>query len=449
MAFDSLSKKLSKTFRDITGKGKLSEKNMDNMLKDIRVALLEADVNYRVVKNFLENVKDKIKGMDVLSKVDPSEMVVKLVHDEMVELLGGEGRVFTLDDNKQSIVMFVGLQGTGKTTSVAKIANLIKEKNSKKPLLIAADLVRPAAIEQLQTLGKRIGVDVFSDGIESNVLDTVKKGLNYAKNGDYDCVFIDTAGRLHIDEELMNELKNIKNLVNPDEILLTVDAMTGQDIVNVAKNFHEQLEITGLVATKFDGDAKGGGVLSVLSLTNVPVYFVGVGEKISDIELFYPERMTDRILGMGDIVSFVEQAQEKIDIEESEKAARKMMDGTFTMDDMLKQIEQVSKMGPIGGLMKMIPGFSQLSDKINDEDAEKGMKKQKAIIQSMTKEERKDPSILNSRRKDRIAKGSGVSSKDVGQLVNQFEKTKKGMKQMMSLAQSGDLSQITKMFKDK
>ncbi|MFV0479470.1 MAG: signal recognition particle protein [Anaerorhabdus sp.] len=449
MAFDSLSKKLNKSFRNLVGKGRLTEKNIEEMLREIRVALLEADVNYHVVKDFLEKVRDKVLGMDVLEAVDPSEMIVKLVHDEMVTLLGGEEKSEFKLSEEFPIVMFVGLQGTGKTTSVAKLAHFVKNKGNKKPLLVAADLARPAAIEQLQTLGKQIGVDVFAKSTDTPVVEVVKQAMEYAKGKDYDCLFIDTAGRLHIDEILMQELCDIKALTNPDEILLTVDAMTGQDIVNVAQSFHEQLEVTGLIATKFDGDARGGGVLSVRAMTQVPVYFVGQGERIQDIEPFYPERMADRILGMGDIVTLVEQAQEKMDLEASEAAAKKMMDGTFTMDDMLAQLEQVSKMGPIGGLLKMIPGLNQLTDMINDADAEKGMKKQKAIIQSMTREERSDPSILNSRRKNRIANGSGSSLKEVSQLVNQFERTKKGMKQMMGMAQSGQMPDLGSMFGNK
>lgn len=446
MAFDSLSKKLNKTFRDLSGKGKLSSKNMEDMLKEVRIALLEADVNYRVVKDFLENLRVKVLGEDVLNGVDPSEMVVKLVHDELVNLLGAEESQLQLKENGLTTIMFVGLQGTGKTTSVAKIANYVKKKSDTKILLVAGDLVRPAAIEQLQTLGKQINVDVFTMGKEKSAVETVKEALDYAQQNQYETVFIDTAGRLHIDEELMNELQEIKELVNPDEILLTVDAMTGQDIVQVAQSFHDQLSVTGLIATKFDGDARGGGVLSVRAMTQVPVYFVGQGEKVEDIEPFYPSRMADRILGMGDIVTLVEQAQEKMDLEASEAAAKKMMDGSFTMEDMLQQIEQVSKMGPLGGLMKMIPGMNQLSDMISDEDAEKGMKKQKAIIQSMTKEERTDPSILNNRRKNRIASGSGTSVKEVSALVSQFERTKKGMKQMMNLAQSGSLPDLGSLF---
>ncbi len=445
MAFDSLSKKISKTLRNISGKGQLTEKNMEGMLKEVRLALLEADVNYRVVKDFLVRIKEKSLGEDVLSAVEPSEMLVKIVHDEIVALLGEEEATLNFKEEGTSIFMFVGLQGTGKTTSVAKVANLIKNKKGKKPLLVAADVIRPAAIEQLQTLGNSIGVDVFTKGIDTSAVETVKAALLYAKDRDYDTIFIDTAGRLHIDEELMQELKEIKNLVQPDDILLTVDAMTGQDIIQVAKSFHEQLEISGLVVTKFDGDARGGGVLSVKSITQVPVLFVGQGEKVEDLEQFYPKRMADRILGMGDIVTLVEQAQEKMDLEASEEAAKRMMEGTFTMDDMLSQLEQVSKMGPLGGLMKMIPGFSQFSDMISDQEAEKGMKKQKAIIQSMTKEERFDPSILNNRRKNRIAAGSGTTVKEVSNLVNQFEKMKKGMKQMMGLAQSGNMPDFNKM----
>lgn len=446
MAFDSLSNRLNKALRDLSGKGKLTEKNMEETLKEVRIALLEADVNYKIVKDFLVRVKEKSLGTDVLQAVDPSSMIVKIVHDEIVDLLGNHEVGLNYLDEGISVVMMVGLQGTGKTTSIAKIANLVKKKQNRNPLLVAADIIRPAAIEQLQTLGQSIGVDVFTKGVDTSVIDTVKQAMVYAKENGYDTVLIDTAGRLHIDEELMNELKEIENLVHPQDILLTVDAMTGQDIVQVAKSFSELLTITGLVVTKFDGDSRGGGVLSVRSITQVPVKFVGQGEKIDDLEYFYPERMADRILGMGDIVTLVEQAQEKMDLEESEASARRMMEGTFTMDDMLVQLEQVSKMGPLGGILKMLPGMNQYADMINEADAEKGMKKQKAIIQSMTLEERSAPSMLNNRRKNRIAKGSGTTPQEVSKIVSQFDKMSKLMKQMGTMSKSGKMPNLGGMF---
>ncbi|MEG0176903.1 signal recognition particle protein [Anaerorhabdus sp.] len=446
MAFDSLSNRLNKALRDLSGKGRLTEKNMEEMLKEVRVALLEADVNYKIVKDFLVRVKEKSLGTDVLEAVDPSSMVVKIVHDEIVDLLGSQEVGLNYKDDGITVVMMVGLQGTGKTTSIAKVANLVKKKQNRNPLLVAADIIRPAAIEQLQTLGKSIDVEVFTKGVETSAVDTVRLAMDYAKEKGYDTVFIDTAGRLHIDEELMNELKEIESLVHPQDILLTVDAMTGQDIVQVANSFHDLLNVTGLVVTKFDGDSRGGGVLSVRSITQVPVKFVGQGEKIEDLELFYPDRMADRILGMGDIVTLVEQAQEKMDLEESEAAAKRLMEGNFTMDDMLVQFEQISKMGPLGGILKMLPGMNQYADMINEADAEKGMKLQKAIIQSMTKEEREDPSILNNRRKNRIAKGSGTSVQEVSKVVNQFEKMSKLMKQMGSMSKAGKMPNFGGMF---
>lgn len=356
MAFDLLSERLNKAFKNISGKGKLTDDNMEGMLKEIRIALLEADVNYRIVKSFLESVKEKSKGIDVISNVNPGEMVVKIVHDEIIKLLGDEQTGLNFKETGISVLMMVGLQGTGKTTSIAKIANIVKNKLNRKPLLVAGDIIRPAAIEQLKTLGKSIDVEVFSLGENVDAVETSKKALEYAKENGYDTVLIDTAGRLHIDEELMNELKNISDYVKPDDILLSVDAMTGQDIINVASTFNEQLNVTGLVVTKFDGDSRGGGVLSVKSITQVPIKFVGQGEKIEDMDIFYPERMADRILGMGDIVSLVEHAQEKLDMEEAEKSAQRMLEGKFTMNDMLFQLEQTSKLGSISGLLKMIPG---------------------------------------------------------------------------------------------
>ena len=441
MAFDSLSERLNGALRNISGKGKLTDKNMEDMLKEIRLALLEADVNYKVVKDFLVRVKEKSLGEEVIKSVDPGQMVVKIVHDEIVELLGSNEAKLNFKDSGISVIMLVGLQGTGKTTSIAKIANIAKNKLNRNAMLIAADVIRPAAIEQLQTLGKAIDVEVFSQGVETSALDTVKNGLAYAKQKGYDTVFIDTAGRLHIDEALMQELKDIEAYTMPDEILLTVDAMTGQDIVTVAKSFNESLNITGLVVTKFDGDSRGGGVLSVKAITNVPIKFVGQGEKIEDMDIFYPDRMADRILGMGDIVSLVEKAQEKMDLEASEKAAKRMMEGQFTLEDMLVQFEQIQKMGPLSGIMKMIPGINQYANMISDEDSEKQMKRTKAIIQSMTPYERSHPETLRSSMKRRIANGSGTTVNDVNKLLNQFDKMKTMMNAMASLNKKGKMNE--------
>ena len=441
MAFDSLSERLNGALRNISGKGKLTDKNMEDMLKEIRLALLEADVNYKVVKDFLVRVKEKSLGEEVIKSVDPGQMVVKIVHDEIVELLGSNEAKLNFKDSGISVIMLVGLQGTGKTTSIAKIANIAKNKLNRNAMLIAADVIRPAAIEQLQTLGKAIDVEVFSQGVETSALDTVKNGLAYAKQKGYDTVFIDTAGRLHIDEALMQELKDIEAYAMPDEILLTVDAMTGQDIVTVAKSFNESLNITGLVVTKFDGDSRGGGVLSVKAITNVPIKFVGQGEKIEDMDIFYPDRMADRIVGMGDIVSLVEKAQEKMDLEASEKAAKRMMEGQFTLEDMLVQFEQIQKMGPLSGIMKMIPGINQYANMISDEDSEKQMKRTKAIIQSMTPYERSHPETLRSSMKRRIANGSGTTVNDVNKLLNQFDKMKTMMNAMASLNKKGKMNE--------
>ena len=441
MAFDSLSDRLNKTMRNIAGKGKLTDANMEDMLKEVRVALLEADVSYKVVKDFLNKVREEARGQQVLSSVEPGQQLVKIVHDEIVNLLGTEQAELQFKPQGITVIMMAGLQGTGKTTSVAKIAKLTKKKYNRKPILIAADVIRPAAIEQLQTLGREIDTEVFTEGTETSALKTVQDGMVYAEEHGYDTVFIDTAGRLHIDEALMQELKDINESVHPDEILLTVDAMTGQDIVNVAKTFQEQLPLTGLVVTKFDGDSRGGGVLSVKAITGLPVKFVGEGEKIDDMDVFYPDRMADRILGMGDVVSLVEKAQEKMDMEEAERVGQRMLNGEFTMDDMLSQFEQVQKLGPLGGILKMIPGFSQYSDMIDEAKASDSMKHTKAIIQSMTKEERRDPSRMRGSMKRRVAAGSGTTLTDVNRCINQYEKMKKVMSQIGSMSRSGKLDE--------
>lgn len=437
MAFESLSNRLNKALKNITGKGKLTESNMNEMLREVRMSLLEADVNYSVVKEFIENVKKEALGAEVMNSLNPGQMVVKIVRDELVKLLGEENA--PLQYKPFTTIMMVGLQGTGKTTASAKIANVIKKKQGRKPLLVACDLVRPAAVEQLITLGKSIDVEVFTKGLETPATETAKLALAYAQKHGYDTVIFDTAGRLHIDEELMDELVQIKNIVHPSEILLTVDAMTGQDIVTVAKTFHDQLQVTGLVLNKLDGDSRGGGILSVRSVAKVPVKFVGQGEKIDDLDFFYPERMADRILGMGDVVSLIEQAQDKMDQDVAQKTAERMMSGQFTLDDMLAQFQQVKKMGSLGSIMKMIPGMGQMNANIDEEKAELQMKKNEAIILSMTKQERDNPSILKASRKNRIAKGAGVTVTDVNRLLSQYDKTKQAMKQMSRMMAGGKM----------
>jgi len=430
--FDTLQEKLTKTLRNIQGKGKLSERNMEETLKEIRIALLEADVNYTVVKNFLEKIRQESIGQDVLNAIEPGQLLVKIVHDEIVSLLGDENNGLNFADKGITSIMIVALQGTGKTTQAAKLANLLK-KQGRKPLLVAADIIRPAAIEQLKTLGRQIDVEVYSQGTEVPVITQVGQSLSYAKDHGFDTLLIDTAGRLQIDEVLMKELKDIKDLINPQEILLTVDAMTGQDVVNVAKTFNELLEVTGLILTKFDGDAKGGSALSVKAVTGVPIKYAGTGEKIGDLEVFHPDRLAQRILGMGDVVSFVEKAQEEIDMKKAEETAAHLMEGRFTMDDLLNSIEQSRKLGPLSSIMRMMPGMSDMANAINDQDADKQLKQIRAIIQSMTPEERRDPSIMRSSHKRRIAKGSGTSVDAVNKLCNQYEKMKKVFKNLSSM----------------
>lgn len=426
MAFDSLSNKLQDTFRKMSGKANLSDKNIKEALDEIRIALLEADVNLDVINLLLKNIQEEAVGMKVVRGVDPSEMFIKVVNDKLIEILGSETSELEFD-SKPGILMMVGLQGSGKTTSIAKIANYLKTKENKKVLLVAADLARPAAVEQLQILGSQIGVEVFAKDANTNPVAVVKEALAYGK--DFDVILIDTAGRLQIDEELMQQVVDIQKIAKPDEVLLSVDAMSGQDVINVAEGFSASLRLTGLVATKFDGDARGGSLLSVRHITGVPVKFVGVGETIDDLELFHPDRIASRILGMGDVVSLVEKAQEKMDLEAAEKSAERMMRGEFTLEDMLVQLKQVSKMGPLSGLMKMMPGqYGQMANQINDDDAAANLKRTEAIISSMTVEERKNPKMIRASRRNRIAKGAGVSTTEVNRLLNQYEKMQKQMR---------------------
>ncbi len=424
MAFDTLTNRLSDTFRNLAGKGSLSEKNITDALAEIRVSLLEADVSLEVINDLLAHVKKESLGLKVVKGVDPSDMFIKVVNDKLIEILGEE-QVSLEFTKTPGIMMMVGLQGSGKTTSIAKIAKQLKDKDDQKVLLVAADLARPAAIEQLKILGEQIGVEVFAQ-VDSTPQQVVADALAYGK--DFDRILIDTAGRLQIDDALMQQLVDINKQAKPEEILLSVDAMSGQDVIHVAAGFKEKLPLTGLVATKFDGDSRGGSILSVRYMTQVPVKFVGSGENIDDLEAFHPDRIASRILGMGDIVSLVEQAQEKMDIEAAEKSAERMMKGQFTLDDMLVQLQQVSKMGPLSGLMKMIPGANKMAGQIDDGDAQEGMKRTQAIILSMTQEERDKPNIIRSSRKRRIAAGSGMTTTDVNRLLSQYDKMQKQMR---------------------
>lgn len=432
MAFESLSDRMSSIIKKLRGQAKLTEANMDEMLREIRTALLEADVNFKVVKEFTNRVKEQAIGQEVLKKVSPSQMIVKIVHDEIVKLLGADQCEITFVSHRPTIIMMVGLQGSGKTTTAGKLARLMKKKLAKKVLLAAGDVYRPAAIDQLKTIANQIDVDFFSLGDKVSPVEIAYQAVNKATMEKYDAVIIDTAGRLQIDEVLMQELVDIENKVHPDEELLLVDAMAGQDAINVANAFHEKLRLTGMIMSKLDGDSRGGAALSIKHLTGIPIKYIGVGEKLEDLEIFYPDRMADRILGMGDVVSLVEKVQEEIDEKSAKKAANKMMSGTFDLEDMLAQMEQMNKLGPLGKLVKMIPGMPKISEE-DQEKANAQMKKIKAIIHSMTPKERKHPEILKNSRKQRIAAGSGTSATDINKLLSQFEQMKKMMKEMPSM----------------
>lgn len=435
MAFENLSEKFQRIFKKLRGQNNLSEANMNEMLEEIKVALLEADVNYKVVKTFLNDVKEKAIGQEVLLKVNPSQMITKIVHDELVKLLGSDKAEITYNKNKPTIIMLVGLQGSGKTTSAAKLAYLMKNKLNKKVLMAACDVYRPAAVEQLKTMAELVGVKVVSKENET-ALNIAIEAKTKAYNDHYDVLIIDTAGRLQIDEILMNELKDIKTNVEPDEILLLVDAMSGQDSVNVATEFNNQLGLTGAILSKLDGDARGGAALSIAQMSGVCIKFTGVGEKIQNLDIFYPDRMADRILGMGDIVSLVENVQQNIDEREAKREAMKMMKGNFTLDDMLKQLKQVQKLGSLGGLMAMIPGMPRLTD-AQKEAAEKEMRNFEVIMDSMTLEERANPDILKNSRKIRIAKGCGKTAADINRMLNKYEQAKQAIKQMKNMRGGG------------
>ena len=425
--FESLGDRLQNALHKIKGYGKITEDNISDMMREIRLALLEADVNYQVVKEFTNTVKEKALGEEVQKSIKPGELFVKIVKDELTELLGGESSPLNTNGNP-AILMLVGLQGSGKTTTIGKLANYLRKKHNKKPLLVACDVYRPAAIDQLKQLGKQLGIEVYDEG-KNNPVEISKNAINYAKTNCYDYVLIDTAGRLHIDEELMEELKNIQREVNPQEVLLVIDSMMGQDAINVINGFNDSLKLTGVILTKLDGDTRGGVALSVRHLTNVPIKFIGVSEKLDGLENFDPERMSGRILGMGDIISLVEKATEVIDEEEAMSTAKKMQSGKFDLEDFLKQMKQIKKLGPLENLIKMLPGAKKMG--LNNVNIDpKQLAHVEAIILSMTPKERKNPDIIKASRKTRIAKGCGLSVQEVNKLLMQFEQMKKMMKQM-------------------
>lgn len=432
MAFESLSDRFSGIIKKLKGQSRLTEKNMEEMIQEVRVALFEADVNYKVVKKFVDNIKEKAIGQKVFNELNPSQMVVKIVHDELKDLLGSDDSELHFQANRPTIMMLVGLQGTGKTTSAGKLAYLFKNKLKKKVLLAAADVYRPAAIDQLDQIAKQVGVDIVNLGNKVNPVEIAKTARKKAFDDHYDVLIIDTAGRLTIDEPLMLELNHIKEEVKPDEVLLLVDAMSGQDAVNTALSFDQKLKITGAIMSKLDSDARGGAALSIRHLTGIPIKFAGIGEKLDQLDQFHPDRMADRILGMGDIVSLVEKVQDKIDEKEAKAAAQKMMDGHFDLDDMLNQLKQVQKLGSLGSLMKMIPGMPKI-DQSQLSAAEKEMKTLEVIIHSMTKEERQNPDILKHSRKQRIAKGSGKTAADINRVIKKYEQMREMMKKMKGM----------------
>jgi signal recognition particle subunit SRP54 len=433
--FEGLSGKLQETMKKIRGQSRVSEKDVKDMMREIKLALLEADVNFKVVKDFISKVSERSVGQDVLESLTPGQQVVKIVHEELIELLGREQSKVTFASKPPTVIMMVGLQGSGKTTTSGKLANLLR-KQGKSPLLVACDVYRPAAIKQLQVVGSQLNVPVFSLENNQNPVEIAKEAVKFANMKQHDLVIIDTAGRLHIDEKLMDELLNIKSSVNPHEILLVVDSMTGQDAVNVSQSFNEKLGVDGIVLTKLDGDTRGGAALSVKAVTGKPIKFAGMGEKLSDLEAFFPDRMASRILGMGDVLSLIEKAQDAFDEKKALELEKKMRTMQFTLEDFLDQMQQVKKMGPLGDILGMMPGVDSKALKDVDLD-EKKMGRTEAIIRSMTKKERNDPSIINGSRRKRIAAGSGTTIPEVNMLLKQFEEMKKLMKMMTDMGKKG------------
>ena len=424
--FESLGDRLQNAIHKIKGYRKITEDNISDMMREIRLALLEADVNYKVVKGFTNTVKEKALGEEVASSINPGDLFVKIVKDELTELLGGEQADICLKGNP-AVLMLVGLQGAGKTTAIGKLANFLRKKHAKKPLLVACDIYRPAAIDQLKQIGKQLNMEVYEEG-KKDPVEISRNAINYAKENHYDYVLIDTAGRLHIDEELMDELENIRTAVNPDEILLVIDSMMGQDAINVITGFHDRLPLTGVILTKLDGDTRGGVALSVRHLTHVPIKFIGVSEKLDGLDSFDPERMAGRILGMGDIVSLVEKATEAIDEKEAEKTAKRMQQGKFDLEDFLSTMKQMKKLGPLENLLKLFPGAKKMG-LTNVKIDPKQLAHIEAIVLSMTPKERRHPEIIKASRKTRIAQGSGRSVQEVNKLLQQFDQMKKMMKQ--------------------
>lgn len=437
MAFEGLADRLQNTIQKIRGKGKINEADVKEMMREVRLALLEADVNFKVVKEFVKKVSERAVGQEVLKSLTPGQQVIKVVKEELTELMGGEQSKIAVSNRPPTVIMMVGLQGAGKTTTTGKLANLLRKKYNRNPMLVAADIYRPAAIKQLETLGKQLSMPVFSLGDQVSPVEIAKQAIAKAKEEHHDYVLIDTAGRLHVDEDLMEELKEIKEISKPDEIFLVVDAMTGQDAVNVAQSFNDLLGLTGVVLTKLDGDTRGGAALSIRSVTNTPIKFVGLGEKLDALEPFHPERMASRILGMGDVLTLIEKAQANVDEEKAKELQQKMRTATFTFDDFLEQLGQVRSMGPLDELLKMMPGANKIKGLNNLQIDEKQIKHVEAIIQSMTKEEKTNPETINASRRKRIAKGSGRTVPEVNRLLKQFEDMKKMMKQMTGMQTKG------------
>lgn len=428
--FESLSEKLNNIFKRLKGRGKLNEDNINQALKEIKLALLEADVNYKVVKDFLESIKEKALGQEVMRSLTPAQQVIKIVHEELAALMGGEYSEINLRGPSPIPIMLVGLQGSGKTTTCAKLAKFLKGKKYRRPYLVPADIYRPAAILQLEKLGHQIGLDVYSPLPTENPIEICEKAMAQARRDGYDTVIIDTAGRLHINEEMMEELCTIKQRVKPREILLVADAMTGQDAVNVAKTFDEKLDIDGVILTKSEGDARGGAALSIKAVTKKPIKFIGIGEKIDALEVFHPERMASRILGMGDILSFIEKAQESMDAEKARELERKLRKSEFTLEDFREQLRQIRKMGPLEEILGMIPGLGQLKQLKHLKIDEKELISIEAAINSMTKKERLHPEIINGSRRKRIARGSGVSVQQINKLLKNYAQAKKMIKRL-------------------
>ena len=431
--FENLSERLERSFKILKGEGKITEINVAETLKDVRRALLDADVNYKVAKQFTDSVKQKAMGMNVLTAVKPSQLMVKIVHDELTELMGGKAVELKLE-SRPSIILMSGLQGSGKTTFTGKLANMLKTRQHKNPLLVACDVYRPAAIEQLKVVGQTVGVDVYTEDGNKNVVEIARNAIRKAKQENYNVVIVDTAGRLAVDEEMMDEIESLKNAINPDETLFVVDSMTGQDAVNTAKEFNDRLDYDGVVLTKLDGDTRGGAALSIRTVVTKPIKFVGTGEKMEAIDVFHPERMADRILGMGDVVSLVERAQMQFDEKQAKELEKKIRKNKFDFNDFMNQIQQIKKMGNIKDLAAMIPGVGkQIKDLDIDDNAFKGIE---AIIQSMTPKERENPDIINQSRRLRIAKGSGTKVEDVNRLLKQFDQTRKMMRMVSGMGSS-------------